>query len=194
MLLSSKSVCPCEPWAAPKASSHSLLCYKTCGQLGHIHTQSQISNLLIAEHADKFFEFVGKGWILWPDLCMEDVPEHIIFILSAASKGSEPRDHLIENDAVAPPVCSLAVLTACLNLKHFLILKILHKTVSYIREYHQNLRSHVVRSATEGCGHVRSWKVFLAHSKVSNFHVALSVQEYVVKLEIPTLICIHVNM
>ena len=123
---------------------------------------------------------------------MEDVPEHIIFILSAASKGSEPRDHLIENDAVAPPVCSLAVLTACLNLKHFLILKILHKTVSYIREYHQNLRSHVVRSATEGCGHVRSWKVFLAHSKVSNFHVALSVQEYVVKLEIPTLICIYV--
>ena len=56
---------------------------------------------------------------------MKNIPEHIIFILSTASKGSEPRDHLIEDDTVAPPVCSLSILSACLNLKQFFILKIL---------------------------------------------------------------------
>ena len=42
-------------------------------------------------------------------------------------------------------------------------------------------------SAAEGGGLVRSGDTLLAHSKVSNFDVTLSVQENVVKLEIPIL-------
>ena len=42
-------------------------------------------------------------------------------------------------------------------------------------------------SAAEGGGLVRSGGTLLAHSKVSNFDVALSVEENVVKLEIPIL-------
>ena len=42
-------------------------------------------------------------------------------------------------------------------------------------------------SAAEGGGLVRSGGTLLAHSKVSNFDVTLSVQENVVKLEIPIL-------
>ena len=65
---------------------------------------------------------------------MEDVPEHVIFLLSAAPEGCVAGYHLIEDHTVAPPVGSLPVLPAGLN--------------------HENLRSHVVGCPTESCGQV----------------------------------------
>ena len=41
---------------------------------------------------------------------MQDVPEHVCIVLGGAAEGSVAGDHLVEDDAVAPPVRHVPVL------------------------------------------------------------------------------------
>ena len=94
---------------------------------------------------------------------MKDVPEHVGIVLGGAAEGSVAGDHLVEDDAVAPPVrhvpvlppsrgqqnlCREASLSAT-NLSMFTR----PKTSVYLT------RRHVVRGAAECVGLVLSAQV-----------------------------------